>query len=156
MPLVPNTLSQGSGIPAIGTILSLGNLGSPQVYNAVGNQGNVKWDPKNKHAETTNMGTAWTQFIPTISDGGSVTGEFHFIPGSSGSDGLTALEGHSFSSGLGYIFKNRQTRQWKLTFPDGTVEAFDAFITDFSIDASVDKDLMLHITLQVTGQPTTI
>ena len=45
-------------------------------------------------------------------------------------------------------------RQWKEIFSDGTVEFFDATITDFAYDLGVDKDILLHVTLMGTGQPT--
>ncbi len=150
------TLSQGAGIPAVGTILKLGNLGSPQVYNPIGNAGTQKWTLKTKSADTTNMGTAWTQSIPTLLDGGTYTVQTYFVPGSAGVDGTTGIEGHSFSSGLGYIYQNRQIRQFQLVFPDGTVELFSAYILDFTLSESVDKTLVLDMTLQVTGQPTFI
>lgn len=157
MSLQPINLSQGSGTPAVGTILSVSNLGSPQTFIPIGNASNIKWNLKMGQADTTNQGTGWKQSIPTLGDPGTMTCDIHFIPGSAGRDGLsTGLEGHSFSSGLGYIFQNRQIRYYTLTFPDGTAEVFQAYISEFPIDADVTKDLMLHVTFQLTGQPTFI
>jgi predicted secreted protein len=100
------------------------------------------------------MGTPWTQSIPTLSDAGTYTGQFFYIPGSAGIDGLsTGIEGHSFSSGLGYIYQNRQIRYWQSVDPDGTAQTFTAYITDYSITANVDKALILDITLRLTGFP---
>ena len=155
MPLTPITLPGGSGIPAVGTILSISNLGSPPVFIPLGNVGNIKWDMKTKSADTTNQGTVWEQSIPTLLSAGTVTFDIHFIPGSPGRDGLSSIvpEGHSFSSGLGYIFINQQIRTYTFRFPDGTLEVFTGYIEDFPIEAHVDKDLLSNIKLKVTGQP---
>lgn len=154
---IPNiNLAGGSGIPAVGSILAVGNNGSPLLYNDVGNASNIKMGLKAEQADTTNMGTVWKQSIPTLLDAGTMTVELHFIPDSVGQDNTTGLEGHGFSAtgALGDIFAGREIRPWKITWPDGTFYIFNAFILDYPIDANVTKDLMINMTLQITGQPT--
>jgi hypothetical protein len=147
-------LTAGSGMPAVGSQLYLQNLQSPAVYNLVGNVGNQKWSPVAKTADTTNQGTVWMQSIPTILDGAKFTVELFFIPGSAGSEEAVGLEGHGFVSGLGWLFTQRQVRQWKLIWPDASVMFFSAYITDFPVDMAVEKALSVSMTLTVTGQPT--
>jgi hypothetical protein len=146
-------LPYGSGEPGVNTILRLANLGSPQIYNPVGNVGNIKWGLKNKGADTTNQGVSFTQSIPTVTDVGTFTADLHFIPSSTGSDGVAGLEGHGFDSGLGQIFTLKQVRPWSVTFPDGTGAYFMGYILDFPIDAAIEKDLMVNMTIQVSGEP---
>jgi hypothetical protein len=150
------TLAQGSGIPSVGTILSVSNLASPVVYNPIGNLGSNDWDMKSVTADTTNMGTAWKQHIITLLDGGQFTCDLFFVPDSDGQDGTSGIVGHSFTSpgALGAIFIGREVRNYSIDFPDGTTYFFDATIDDFPISANVEKPLMVKIKFGVTGEPT--
>lgn len=145
-------LPAGSGIPAIGSVLSILSLAGG--YHPIGNLGNMKWNAKVMDADTTNQGTVWKQSIPTLRDGGTITGDLHFQPGSGGADVTGTLEGHSFIDGLGFIFVDADVRQYRLVWPDGSGMFFAAYITDFPVDMSVEKDLLCNITWKVTGQVT--
>ena len=59
-------LTAGSGIPAVGTTLSVGNNGSPLIYNLIGNQAKISTSYKTDSADTTNQGSQWDQSIPTL------------------------------------------------------------------------------------------
>jgi hypothetical protein len=151
---IPNiTLPGGSGIPAVGSILNLLVYNSPQTYKPVGNMGNLKWGMKTMDADTTNQGTIWKQGIPTLNDGGTITGDLHMIPASAGADyNANTLEGHSFDSGLGNIMINREVRQWRLDWPDGSGIYFSAYFTEYPVDMNLEKDMEANITLKVTGE----
>ncbi len=147
MPATNINLDGGSGLAANGSLLYVGNGLSPQSYIP-------KWNLKNVTSDTTNMGLNWRQHITTLHDGGTVTFDVHALPASAGRDGqTTGLYGASFASGLGAIFVSGAIRQFKEVFSDNTPEFFDATITDFSYDLGADKDIILHVTLMVTGQP---
>ena len=122
------TLPQGSGLPAVGTILSIFS-GSPATYNPIGNISNLSWDMKAVTADTTNMGTPWKQHIVTLMDAGTISGDLYFIPDSSGNEG--GIVGHSFTDtdALGEIFATQASggdvsRSYSLDFPDGTTFLF--------------------------------
>lgn len=153
MAITPITLSAGSGEATVGSILYLLNLQSPAVYNPVGNVGNMKMNMKVKDADTTNQGTIWTQGIPTLLEGGSYSFDLHFIPASAGSEGAVGIEGHSFLSGLMWIFTQRQIRTWKLIWPDNSGVFFTAYISETPIDMNLEKDLMAAVVIKITGQP---
>lgn len=145
-----------SGIPAIGTVISVSNLGSPVVYNPIGNQANISENMKVEAADTTNQGTRWKQQIPTLFDPGTEVIDIHMIPNSIGVDGTTGIVGHSFITpgALGNMFVNQEIRQWKKEYPDGSTEYFQAFLLDFPVTSDVAKDIMLKLTLQRTGPVT--
>jgi hypothetical protein len=150
------TLPEGSGIPAVGTVVSVSNLGSPPVFNPIGNQGNITENMKVEQADTTNQGTRWKQSIPTLFDPGTEVMDIHFIPSSPGQDGNVGIVGHKFTGGggsLGDMFLNQEIRTWQKEYPDGTIEQFQAYLLDFPVTSDVAKDLMLKLTLQRTGQP---
>jgi hypothetical protein len=153
MPLSNLDLVYGPGQPAVGTILSVGSLGSPLTYRPVGNAGNLKWDQSATTADVSNQGSPFKQKIPTMIDPGSLTLDLHYIPGSVGADS-SGNEGHGFTSGLGSLFTQRLVVPWKLAFPDGTTEYFLGFISKYPIDANLEKDLMINMTIDVTGEPT--
>ena len=143
--------NNAGGEAAVGTILSLGTVGSPTTYLPIGNMGNIKWNLKVKTADVTNQGTNWTRAIPTLYEGGTITGDLHFVPNSANT---ATIEGHSFATGLGSVFTQGTIAPWKLVFPDGTTWYLNGFITDFPIDANLEKDLMCAITITVVGEPT--
>lgn len=152
MSLTNINLSAGPGIAAVGSILSVATPGSPVTYRPVGNVGNQKWNMKRKTADVSNQGTAWTQTIGTLGDGGTFTADVHFIPGSVAADSSGAF-GHGFISGLGYLYTNNITAYWSLTAPNGQIAYFVGFISDFPLDLNVEKDMMVNITITVSGEP---
>jgi hypothetical protein len=146
-----NFQAQG-GEAAVGTVLSIGTTGSPTTYRPVGNAGNIKLPLKVNNADVTNQGTKWKRSIPTLFDGGSMTVDLHFIPISVGAD-TSGAQGHSFATGLGATFTQGLVVPWSLSFPDGTTWYFNGYISDFPIDANLEKDLMVALTIQIVGQP---
>jgi hypothetical protein len=156
--LVNVTLPEGSGIPSVGTVLSVFNGASPGVYNPVGNFASGDWDMKAVTGDTTNMGTAWKQHIITLLDAGQLDGTVYYVPNSPGQQNSVGIVGHSFSSpgALGYIFVNGLTMQYSLEFPDGSTAYFAATIDAFPINSDVEKPLMSKIKFGVTGAPTFI
>jgi|SRR6185503_18542588 len=158
MSLTPITLPEGSGLPSVGSILSI-FVGSPGAYRPIGNISNLNWDLKAVTADTTNMGTPWKQHIVTLMDGGTVSGDLYFIPASAAND--AGIEGHSFADpeALGEIFATQASggdvsRAYSIDWPDGTTYLFDATIDDFPIDANVEKPLTVKVKFGVSGQPT--
>lgn len=153
------TLPGGSGEAAVGSVLWIGSAGSPQVFNPIGNLGNMDWGIKTELADTTNQGTPWRQRIVTLHDGDKFTAELHFRPDGGGGqtdtapyDGVTPFS-PSFHNGLGSIHTQGQLRQYKLVFPDGTTWYFQAIMTDFPINMDLTKDLLCKIVFQVSGEP---
>ena len=74
-------LSGGSGVPAVGTILSVLTQTSPGDYLAIGNLGN--WDlPLGARCRRHHQpGAPSQQSIGTLFDGGKISTEIHFLPG---------------------------------------------------------------------------
>ena len=148
------TLSGGPGIPAVGSVLSVATPGSPITYRPLGNAGNQKWTLKRKTADVTNQGTPWTQIIGTLLDGGTFTCDLHFIPGSIALDSSGAF-GHGFASGLGALFTQflNALYSWQLTFPNGDIIYFTGAITDYTMDMNLEKDLLVNLSIMVSGEP---
>jgi hypothetical protein len=147
------TLSGGSGIPAVGTILSVLTQTSPGDYLAIGNMGNIDWPLSRATADTTNQGTPWKQSVGTLFTGGDISAEFHYVPGSAGIDPSGAF-GHGFASGLGYLFTQLNTLlNFSITGPGGQQIFFTGHITKFPLAFDLTKDIMVKMTIEVSGQP---
>lgn len=147
-------LSGGSGVPAVGTILSVLTQTSPGDYLAIGNLGVMDWPISRAVAETTNQGTVWDQSVGTLFTGGEFSAEFHYVPGSVGIDPSGAF-GHGFASGLGFLFNQFNTLLYfSLTFPGGQQIFFTGHIVKFPISMDFSKDLIVKMAIKVSGQPT--
>lgn len=147
-------LIQGSGLPAVGTILAVGNNGSPLVYNPIGNQAKITTDLKTDTADTTNQGSQWDQSIPTLLVGGEVSVEVFYQPSSQGADGTTGLVGHAAadSGALVDMLVNQQIRPWRLTWPDGSAQYFEAYPSTAPVTSDpTGKALMMAFKIKITG-----
>ena len=143
-----------SGLPAVGSVLFVGNNGSPLIYNPIGNQAKITMETKTDTADTTNQGSQWDQSIPTLLVGGEISVEIFYQPSSPGQDGTTGLVGHAATSpgALVYMFANQQIRPWKLMWPDGSAQYFEGYITTFPVVSDpTGKALMLTMKLKITG-----
>jgi hypothetical protein len=147
-------LTQGSGLPAVGTRLAVGNNASPLVYNLIGNQAKITTDTKTDTADTTNQGSQWDQSIPTLLVGGEISVEIFYQPDSVGADGTTGLVGHAATSpgALVDMFLNQEIRPWRLMWPDGSAQYFQAYISTIPVTSDpTGKALMLAMKLKITG-----
>lgn len=99
--------------------------------------------------ETTHQNSAsgFREFIPGLVDGGEVTLECNYLPDEVTQGGV---------SGVWYIMKNRQRRNWKMVFPGSPEHSvtFAGVVTAFEPDVPVDDRMTLSITLKVSGVPT--
>jgi hypothetical protein len=146
-------LSGGSGVPSVGTILSVLTQTSPGDYLAIGNLGNFDWPLERAVADTTKQGTIWKQSIGTLFDGGKIPVEIHYVPGSAGIDPSGAF-GHGFTTGLGSLFLQFNTLlNFSLTAPGGQQAFFTGHITKFPLTFDLTKDIMLKLEITVSGQP---
>ena len=146
-------LTGGSGVPAVGTILSVLTQTSPGDYLAIGNLGNFDWPLKRATADTTNQGTIWQQSIGTLFDAGEIPVEIHYVPGSPGIDTSGAF-GHGFTSGLGSLFLQFNTLlNFSLTAPGGQQAFFTGHIVEFPLTFDLTKDIMLKMKIKCSGQP---
>ena len=147
-------LSEGSGIPAVGTLLSVGNNGSPLIYNPIGNQAKITFGPKTDSADTTNQGVAWDQSIPTLLVGGEPGVEIFYDPTTPGQDGTTGIVGHAANDAgaLMQMFYNQSIRPWKITWPDGAGAYFEAYVLEAPVTSDpTGKALMISMKLKITG-----
>lgn len=151
-------------IPAIGTLLQVGNGASPEIFNSIANIGDIT-GPSVAAAVVdvtshTSVSAPWRQKITTLLDPGTITLPLYFVPSSGGPSGAGTFMGHNFTSGLGRLFANRGLSpgipyNWKTIFPDGvpTTYEYQAFISKYAQKAPVAGVLTADLELSITGVP---
>jgi hypothetical protein len=91
--------------------------------------------------DTTNFASTVKEFRPGLQDSGSATVDVNFDPDDSGQDELDAIR------------LAQETREFKLTFPEGTdkVLTFTAYVNSFGVDAPVDGIAQGSVSLRLTS-----
>ena len=94
-------------------------------------------------AEVTSRGSGgWREYITTLKDGGEITFDVNFLPGTNGHAVLI----DDWRAGT--------LRNYKVIFPDGSEWLVPALVTKVSPDASLEDQLSAEITLKVSGEIT--
>ena len=138
------------GISAFGTLLKIGDGGSPESFTTVAEVSSIggptlSLDPIDVTSHDSTGG--WRQFVGGLLDGGEVSLEINYDP-----VGAT----HDASTGLIADMVARTLRNFQLVFPDtgNTTWTFAALITAFEPSEPIDDKLSASVTLKVSGQPT--
>lgn len=132
--------------PSINTLLKLGNGASPQVYQVVANVGDIT-GPGYAGAvvDVTSHSTSvpWRQKIVTLLDAGQISCKLYFIPGDLGHQTL-------FNQ-----FTQRTLQGYQLSYPDTnhSTVTFNAYISKFSITATVAGVIEAAVTFDVVSEP---
>lgn len=139
-----------SAVPAKPTLLALGTAGCPQTFSTIANIGDLQlpqFSSDEVDVTSHSTGNVFDDWVVTIRRGGQVTFPLYFVPG---------YAQHSFTNpeGLGFIWKEGQKRTYRVTFSDGSVWCyFDAFVTNYAINAPVAGVYTADVTFRVTGEP---
>lgn len=107
----------------------------------------INWDlqAKTEDATSHSSGVPWEVLVPTILSSG-VDFMVNWVPNNSTQNSTTGVQ---------YVFQNRQSRNWKLVDPDlGELASFDAFITGFKAGLPVAGLKNSSVTLKGNGAPT--
>ena len=143
---------------AINTLWAVGSQGSPQVFNTIANVGDISGPGFSAAVvDVTSHSNAnpWRSKITTLLDPGDLSTKVFFIPSSPGTVVPGQQFGHSFTSGLGQIFTQRELREYSLTFPDpaATTWYLQSYLSKFSQTASVAGVLEMAATWTLTFEP---
>jgi predicted secreted protein len=144
-------MSTPAALPAINTLLKLGNGASPEVFTTIANVSSITGLQLSANVvDVTSHSTAvpWRQKITTLLDAGDLTFDLFFIPSDTAHQGLLTIfqEKNGTTNGL---------RNYQLWFPDGvpTKYEFAAYISKFSMTEAVDNVVRAAVTFTATGQP---
>lgn len=139
-----------SAILGQGTLLQRGDGASPENFTTVAevlsiDGPNLGSDPVDvSHQSGTNR---YRDFIQGLRQAGEVNFECNYIPSNATQNNATGVLGD---------FQNGLTKNWRMRFPVSPAAdiIFAAFVRNVGIQAPVDSQLKLNVTLQITGAPT--
>jgi predicted secreted protein len=127
-----------------GNLFKIGNGATPEVFTTVAEVTGIK-PPKMKRdtVDATHMQSpnGWREFIAGLKDGGEVSVELNFVPGSA----TTILLMAELDAALG----NKQ-----IVFSTGEVFSFTALCTDFEPTSPLDDKMSATAMYKISGQPT--
>ena len=133
-----------------GTLLQRGDGASPENFTTVAEMlsidgPNLASDPVDvSHQQGVNR---YRDFIQGLRQAGEVNFECNYIPSNATQNA---------STGVIADFQNATTRNWRMRFPvtPAVDYVFSAFVRSISVQAPVDSQLKLNVTLQLSGAPT--
>lgn len=128
----------------LGTQFKIGNGAMPEVFTTVAEVTSIT--PPGLSRDTidathTSSPNGYREFIAGLKDGGEVSLDLNFVPGSA----TTALL-------LAEIEANAGNKQ--IVFPGGEIWSFQALCTGIEPTAPIDDKMAATVTYKVTGQPT--
>lgn len=135
---------------AFGTLLKIGNAGSPETFTTIAQVLDISGpgialdtEDVTNHSSTS----GWEEVVATIKRSGEISFEINFDPA-----GAT----HDVDTGLLDDLDDKTKRNFQLVFPDtgSTTWSFSAFVTGFEPAMPVTGKLTASVTLKLTGAPT--
>lgn len=146
------TSALGPGVSVIGFQIQVGDAAaSPANFFNILNAIDFALPTKADTVDVTNFGDLWRRRIPTLLDMGDISFKVYWQmqePSHHNGPDSTAF-------GLRYLLVNRLLRDYQAIYPDavGSVDAFPAFVVDFSVTGSLAKVFEGAIKLSNSGQP---
>lgn len=127
-----------------GTILGIATVLDPDTFVNLGEVTSVTPPPVTRDIlDATHMESpgGWREFITGLKDGGEMSVDLNFVPGSDTDDLLTAMQAED------------DPRPMRITFPNGHVWRFTAYCTGYEPTAPVDDKMTATATFKVSGEP---
>lgn len=128
-----------------GTTLGIAAVDTPEgPYTLLGEITSVTPPPIQRDIiDATHMDSpeGWREFIAGLKDGGEMSVDLNFVPGSATDDLLVAMQAED------------DKRPMQITFPNGAVWEFEAFCTGYEPSAPVDDKMTATATFKVSGKP---
>ncbi len=142
--------------PSINTLLQIGDGNSPEAYTTIANVGDINGFALAAtvvDVTSHSTGNPWREKLTTLLDSGKLTFKLFFIPSDTGHKNLLSL---FTSRGIGGTpTVSGSPIPLRIVFPDpaATKYFFTAFISTFSIMATVAGVIEANVTFEGTGSP---
>lgn len=133
---------------AKGVVVAKGDAASPEVFELIAQVQDVSGPETTLEpidVTTHDSSNGWKEFIGALLDGGEITLELFFD---------LAITSHSPTNGLLKEQADRTTKNYKITFPDGSTVIFACLVANVSQSLPVAGGWTASITLKTTGAPT--
>ncbi|RJP54167.1 MAG: hypothetical protein C4583_03290 [Anaerolineaceae bacterium] len=129
-----------------GALFKIANEASPEVMTVVGEITSITMPSIGRDPiEATHMQSTekWREFIAGLKDGGEVSCELNFVPGSEGTTLLLAQLDEDNVTPCEITLPTTPAYDW----------SFDAIMTGFESEAPVDDKMTATVTFKITGKP---
>lgn len=146
-------MSYGAGsssVPVQGLLIQMGNGSSPETFTTVANISKMTEPFKAKVVDVTNVSNIWMQQIPTTLAIGDLALDLFWV-----------MEDPTLNNsvlGLRYAFANKVLKDVRIIYPDGNLstDAFQAYVTQYSVTGAVNGVFTASIILSGTGTPSLV
>lgn len=148
------TSSIADHISVSGLLLNVSNSGSsPDSFFTVANIGDLTVPLAATEVLVTNVSDTWVRRVPTLLDMGKVTLKLFWVMEEP--THRNGAGGGGVATGMRYLFMQKLLRDWQAIYPDGnnSTDAFQAYVTSFSISAKVGGVFEAACGLGTTGTP---
>lgn len=128
-----------------GTFLQRGDGGGPEVFTTIGEVIEITPpNPSRDSVETTHTSNAdrWRTFIPGLIDGGELSIEINYVPGSTADDNMMT------------DLNSATVKNYKVLFASAESIIVPAFITGIEPGVPIDDRMTATVTFKVAGKPT--
>ena len=146
---MPNTSVLGAALPVEGVIFQIDNGLSPDTFVTVANVSEISLPTIQEVVDVTNVGDVWRRRIGTLKDMGKIALKIFWQP-------EDPTHNNSSPYGLRYVMISGALRNFQILYPNGTpgsVDAFPAYVTGFSITGMVGKVFEASVDLSNNGAP---
>lgn len=127
-----------------GVLFKIGNGATPEVFTTVAEVTNITPPALARDSVDASHEASpesWREFIPGMKDGGEMSFDINFVPGSS----TTLLLLAEIEAAVG----NKQ-----VVWTTGEIMSFAGFCTAFEPDTPIDDKMTASVTYKVSGKPT--
>jgi hypothetical protein len=125
---MPVVSSFGAQLATAGFEIAIGTAASPPVYTVVANCSDMTLPAKSDTVDVTNFGDSYHRRAATLLDLGKITCKIFWRPEEPTHDATTGLRG---------LWINRTLAPVEFIYPDGATDAFNAYVTGFSVTGKV-------------------
>lgn len=139
-----------------GTLLQVGNGGSPETMQTIANATDVSLPIMTDTVDVTNVGDLWKRHIPTLNDMGKIAFKVFWIMEEP--THRNSVNSGVAGAGLRYLMVNQLLRDFQFVYPDGnsSTDAFPAYVTSFAITGKTGNVYEASVELTNSGAPSLV
>lgn len=137
-----------SGTPGYGTLLKMGDAGTPETFTTVAEITDIELPEikLNTDDATSHDSAGWEESIATLLSGGEPTFKANWLP-------TNATQNES--TGVLYAILNRQKRNWKIVLPNSVKTfSFAGIVTSFKGVPALKEKMSLEFKIKISGAVT--
>lgn len=150
-----NTSLLGAALGVQGLLLRVGSSGSPETMCVIVNSTDYDQPLKADQVEVTNFGDNFKRRITTLKDLGPIQFMIFWIPEEPSH--RNSANGGAVAAGMRYLLINNVLADFQVNYPNGTTDAFAAYVADFSVKGKTGDVFRASVTLAVNdGAPSLV